>query len=96
VSDSTNSAQVHPSSQSNMLDSNSVSESSGTTWSYEATVKEIEAAIAQIESGNLDLAEVFDRFSVAVENLRQCETFLAQRQRQMDLLIETLSDESEF
>ncbi|MBF2027158.1 MAG: exodeoxyribonuclease VII small subunit [Oscillatoriales cyanobacterium C42_A2020_001] len=66
------------------------------TWSYEATVEEIEAAIAQIEAGDLDLAEVFDRFSTAVENLRQCEIFLAQRQRQMDLLIETLSDEPEF
>lgn len=65
-------------------------------WSYEATVKQIETAIARIESGQLDLAEVFDEFAAAVDRLRQCETFLAERQQQMDLLIETLSDEPEF
>jgi len=36
---------------------------------------------------------VFEQFSAAVRYLRQCETFLAQRQRQVDLLIETLTDE---
>jgi len=66
------------------------------TWSYEATVKRVEAAIARIESGELELADVFDQFADAVEQLRQCETFLAERQQQMDLLIETLSDDPEF
>ncbi|MDX2230198.1 MAG: exodeoxyribonuclease VII small subunit [Leptolyngbyaceae cyanobacterium bins.349] len=65
-------------------------------WSYEATVKQIEATIARIESGELELANVFDEFAEAVERLRQCETFLAERQQQMDLLIETLSDDPEF
>ena len=65
-------------------------------WRYEATVKKIEAAIAQIESGELDLADVFDQFSAAVEDLQLCETFLSDRQQQVDLLIETLSDQSEF
>jgi exodeoxyribonuclease VII small subunit len=65
-------------------------------WNYEATVKKVEEIMAQIESGELELAEVFDQFAAAVEYLHQCETFLSQRQKQMDLLIETLSDESEF
>ncbi len=65
-------------------------------WNYETTVKEIETTIARIESGDLDLAEVFDQFSAAVERLRQCELFLGERQKQMDLLIETLSDEPEM
>lgn len=65
-------------------------------WNYEATVKQVEAIMMRIESGELELAEVFEQFAAAVEYLRQCETFLAQRQQQMDLLIETLSDEPEF
>lgn len=69
---------------------------SSNEWRYEATVKKIEAAIAQIESGELDLADVFDQFSAAVEDLQRCETFLSDRQQQVDLLIETLSDQSEF
>ncbi len=62
-------------------------------WNYEQTVQQIEEIIARIEAGELDLAEVFDQFGVAVEYLRQCETFLNQRQQQMDLLIESLADE---
>jgi exodeoxyribonuclease VII small subunit len=65
-------------------------------WNYEATVQEIEEIMARIESGELDLAQVFDQFGTAVEYLRQCEVFLSQRQRQMDLLIETLKDEPGF
>ena len=64
-------------------------------WSYEATVKEIEATIARIESGELDLADVFDQFATAVQQLKQCEKFLADRQKQMDLLIETVSEDPE-
>jgi len=64
-----------------------------TDWSYEATVREIEQIMTQIELGELDLADVFDQFAAAVAYLHQCETFLAQRQQQMDLLIETLTDD---
>jgi exodeoxyribonuclease VII small subunit len=64
-------------------------------WNYEATVAEVESIIARIEAGDLDLADVFDQFSEAVEHLRQCETFLLERQQQMDLLIQTLVDEPE-
>ncbi|NDJ23910.1 exodeoxyribonuclease VII small subunit [Nostoc sp. B(2019)] len=62
-------------------------------WNYEAKVVEIEGIIARIEAGELELAEVFDQFASAVEYLRQCETFLQQRQQQVNLLMETLSDE---
>jgi exodeoxyribonuclease VII small subunit len=65
-------------------------------WNYEATVAEVEAILAKIEGGELELAEVFEKFSTAVEYLRQCEAFLSDRQKQVDLLIETLTDEPEF
>ncbi|MBE9124986.1 MULTISPECIES: exodeoxyribonuclease VII small subunit [unclassified Coleofasciculus] len=66
------------------------------SWNYEDTVKQVETIIEQIEAGELELADVFEQFSTAVEYLRQCEAFLAQRQQQMDVLIETLKDESDF
>jgi exodeoxyribonuclease VII small subunit len=64
-------------------------------WNYEVTVAEVEAIINQIELGELELAEVFEQFTTAVEQLRRCETFLARQQQQVDLLIETLLDEPE-
>ncbi|MBW4613380.1 MAG: exodeoxyribonuclease VII small subunit [Desmonostoc vinosum HA7617-LM4] len=72
---------------------NSSSSELVTDWSYEAKVAQIEQIIARIEAGELDLADVFDQFATAVEYLRQCESFLQQRQQQVDLLIETLGDE---
>ena len=65
-------------------------------WKYEAVVAQVEEMIAQIESGELELEEVFNQFAAAVEQLRQCEVFLQQRQQQVDLLIETLEDETQF
>lgn len=65
-------------------------------WNYEQTVAQVEEILTRIESGELELADVFEEFSTAVEYLRQCEAFLAERQRQVDLLIETLTDEAEF
>ncbi|WP_250121489.1 exodeoxyribonuclease VII small subunit [Chroococcidiopsis sp. CCMEE 29] len=65
-------------------------------WKYEAAVVEVEKIIARIEAGELELEEVFDQFAVAVKYLHQCETFLQQRQQQVDLLIETLKDEPQF
>jgi exodeoxyribonuclease VII small subunit len=58
-------------------------------------VQQVEAIVARIESGELELEAVFDQFSAAVGYLRQCELFLQRRQRQADLLIETLQDEGE-
>lgn len=65
-------------------------------WNYEATVAQVEMILEQIETGELELAEVFRQFTLAAEYLRQCDTFLTERQQQMDLLIETLTDESDF
>lgn len=65
-------------------------------WNYEATVDQVETIIGQIEAGELELAEVFEDFATAVQYLRQCEGFLAQRHKQINLLIETLADESDF
>ncbi|MCG8367496.1 MAG: exodeoxyribonuclease VII small subunit [Pseudanabaenales cyanobacterium] len=62
-------------------------------WSYEATVAQVEAIVSQLETGELRLADVFDRFTTAVEQLQQCEAFLNQKRQQVDLLIEVLDDE---
>ena len=66
------------------------------SWNYEATVNRVEKIVKQIESGELELAEVFEQFTAAVEYLHQCEAFLKQRQEQMDLLIEVLEDDEKF
>ena len=76
--------------------SNSTAVSLQKEWKYEVAVAEVENIIAQIEAGELELEEVFEQFATAVEYLRQCETFLQQRQQQVDLLIETLNDEPDF
>jgi exodeoxyribonuclease VII small subunit len=70
-----------------------VEDSVASDWHYEATVSEIETIIEQIERGELPLADVFDQFAIAVQQLRQCEGFLSRQQQQVDLLIETLLDE---
>jgi exodeoxyribonuclease VII small subunit len=62
-------------------------------WHYETAVANVEAIIADIESGDLDLANVFDQYTTAVEQLRQCEAFLQERRQQMELLIEELGQE---
>ncbi len=61
-------------------------------WHYETTVAQIETIIQAIESGHLDLADLFEQFSLAIEYLRQCDQFLEGHQAKMDLLIETLAD----
>ena len=43
-------------------------------------------------SSDLDLADVFDRFAAANSDLDRCEAFLADKQTQVDLAIETLGD----
>ena len=80
-----------------MIDPIGASDSSPTApiqsgWNYEAAVAEVETITARIESGELELDEVFDQFAAAVEYLRQCETYLQQRQQQVGLLIETLGE----
>lgn len=67
-----------------------------TNWNYEQAVAEVEQIVARLEAGELELEEVFEQFTTAIEYLRQCETFLQQRQQQVDLLIETLNEQPEF
>lgn len=66
------------------------------SWNYEASVEQVEAMIAKIESGDLPLETVFSQFEVAVEEVRQCEQFLKQGTERMNLLIETLENDVEF
>ncbi|MBE9041988.1 exodeoxyribonuclease VII small subunit [Oscillatoriales cyanobacterium LEGE 11467] len=59
-------------------------------WNYEETVVKVEEIIDRIESGELELAKVFEEFAVATEGLKQCETFLDEKQKQLNLSIEVL------
>jgi exodeoxyribonuclease VII small subunit len=65
-------------------------------WHYETAVAKIEAIITELESGDLELAALFDQYKIAVDELRQCEAFLQAHQQQMELLIEQLGDPPEF
>jgi len=75
---------------------NQVKSRKKTKWNYEQTVSNLEIIVQQIESGDLTLEEVFDKFAWAVAALQECEDFLSQKTSQMNLLIETLEDESDF
>ena len=59
-------------------------------WRYEPAVDQVETIVSQIESGELELAEVFEQFGVAVQQLQRCEAYLSQHQQQLDLVVETL------
>lgn len=61
-------------------------------FDYEATVEQIEAIIAAIDSGTLPLEDVFEQFRLGVEQLHHCEMFLNQGKEQMEILVETLED----
>jgi exodeoxyribonuclease VII small subunit len=65
-------------------------------WTYEDAVAEVEAIVAQMEAGDLDLATVFSRFETAMGHLRRCKSFLYEKQQQVDLLLETLEDDVAF
>ncbi|WP_448562908.1 exodeoxyribonuclease VII small subunit [Trichothermofontia sp.] len=59
-------------------------------WTYEGAVAQVEAIVNRIESGELDLVDVFTEFAIAVKQLQRCQDFLEQKQQEVDLLIETL------
>ncbi|MGF1497164.1 MAG: exodeoxyribonuclease VII small subunit [Elainellaceae cyanobacterium] len=84
-----------PSSNSHPSPSADVSQAAAPGWSYEATVAKVEELIFQIESGHLELAEVFDQFAIAIRHLQECESFLSYHRQEVDLLIETLYDNPE-
>jgi len=64
-------------------------------WRYEAAIAEVESLIAQIESGELDLAEVVERFQQAAQTLKRCADFLDQKRQQVEILIEELDQDDE-
>ena len=64
-------------------------------WSYEKTLTRIEEITAQLETGEMALADVFEQFSEAVSSLKQCDQFLQAKQKEATLLIETLVDGEE-
>ncbi len=61
-------------------------------WNYERSVRQIETILRQIESGDLDLASVFEQFEQATADLAACEAFLQERRALADLQIERLQD----
>jgi exodeoxyribonuclease VII small subunit len=61
-------------------------------WKYETAVERVEEILSEIESGELELTEVFAQFAVAVESLQQCENFLAEQRERVDLLLENLGE----
>ncbi len=63
-----------------------------TDWNYETAIAAIEGTINQLERGDLPLEEIFTAFEAAVADLRQCDRFLADKQAQVDLLLEELQD----
>jgi exodeoxyribonuclease VII small subunit len=67
-----------------------------TSWNFEETVAQVEIAIAEIESGNLPLEDIFNQFEKAVQQVRQCEDFLNGGQERIELLIETLDQPIDF
>jgi exodeoxyribonuclease VII small subunit len=76
-----------------MTTSKRKSKSSNDDWQYETSVAQVEQILTLIEVGEMDLADVFEQFTIAIDHLKQCEKFLGDRQQQVDLLIETLSDD---
>lgn len=70
-----------------------ISKQPADAWSYESAVEAVEATVSRLERGELPLAEVFDEFEQAVAQLQRCEAFLQERQEQVDLLIETLTED---
>lgn len=64
-------------------------------WNYEQSVAKIEHIVTRIESGELELAQVFEEFAAAVEYLQQCDSFLQEKRQQVDLAIENLVDDPE-
>ena len=87
----TSSAQAGPRSQHQSKSDPSASLPSD--WQYEAAVDKVEAIIQDIEGGELELADIFDQFSIAVQELHTCESFLQHHRHQVELLVETLANE---
>lgn len=60
------------------------------TWNYEVSVEKVEAIITELETGELPIAEIFQQFEQAVTELKKCDSFLQEKQKHAQLLIENL------
>ncbi|MCT7948374.1 exodeoxyribonuclease VII small subunit [Ancylothrix sp. C2] len=63
---------------------------------YEAKVAKIEEIIQKIETGNLEMTEMFNSFTLASQYLHECEDFLTEKQQQLTISVETLAEELDF
>ena len=68
---------------------------SAENWNYETSVEQVEAIITNLETGDLPLVDIFEQFERAVTELKKCDNFLQEKQQQAQLLIETLTPESD-
>ncbi|HWP34249.1 MAG TPA: exodeoxyribonuclease VII small subunit [Thermodesulfobacteriota bacterium] len=59
----------------------------GDAQPFEATLKALEAIVARLESGALDLEEALAAFERGVQLARACEARLAQAERRVELLL---------
>jgi exodeoxyribonuclease VII small subunit len=66
------------------------------TWNYESTVEKIEDILHLMESGDMNLSDLFEQFGVAAEYLKECDRFLTTQRAQVDLTIEYLTDDPDF
>lgn len=62
-------------------------------WNYQKKLAQIESIIAQIEAGKINLEDLFSQVAIASQYLEECEKYLVQEEKKMDVLIETLTDE---
>jgi exodeoxyribonuclease VII small subunit len=65
-------------------------------WNYESTVEKIEDILHLMESGDMNLSDLFEQFGVAAEYLKECDRFLTSQHTQVDLTIEYLTDDPDF
>jgi exodeoxyribonuclease VII small subunit len=66
------------------------------TWNYEGAVEKIEDILHLMESGDMNLSDLFEQFGVAAAYLKECDRFLATQRAQVELTIEYLTDDPDF
>jgi len=62
-------------------------------WNYQKTLAQIESIIGKIETGKINLEDLFSQVAIASQCLQECEKYLVQEEQKMDILIETLTDD---
>lgn len=54
--------------------------------SFEASLEELEAIVAELEGGKLGLSEALARYEKGVKHLKSCQKWLQQAERKIELL----------